>query len=106
MSKLETPTVHKSKEDKKKEWLNEEVLIEFFNLEEPGIILKFDYGPTNNTKKYVMVHGAKMKLKREIVNHIESRQTPIWTYKPNGQGQMEKALKGYKSRFQCRQVFE
>lgn len=91
---------------RKQNWLNEEMMVEFFNLEEPGVPIKFPYGPTNKIENFTLMHGGKYKLRREVVNHIESRQTPIYGYKPNGSGQMEKYLKGYKSRFQCRQVFE
>lgn len=106
MTTKEAPAVHKDSKDRRKDWLNEEISIEFFNLEEPGVMVKFTYGPTNNSKKYTLMHGGKYRMKREVVNHIESRQTPIWGYTPNGRGQMEKNLEGYKSRFQCRQTFD
>jgi len=75
------------------------------NLEEPGLNIKFVYGSTNGAQKYELMHGGKYKLSREVVNHIESRQTPIWSYRPDGTGMMRKELTGYKPRFQCRQVF-
>lgn len=93
-------------EAKKKDFMEEEVLVEFYNLEEPGVPLKFSYGPTKKPKQYTLLHGGKYKLTRDVINHIESRQTPLWDYKPDGIGIMTKYLKGYKSRFQCRQVFE
>lgn len=100
------PTVHKDHKDRQKEWLNEMITFEFFNLEEAGVPLKFAHGPTNNTVTYTLLHGGKYTYPRSLIRHLESRQTPIWGYKPNGDGQMEKTLKGYKSRFQCRQLFE
>lgn len=106
MTTLETPAVQKDKKERHKEWLKEEIAFEFFNLEEPGVPLKFSYGPTTRTKTYSMLHGGKYTYPREIVRHLESRQTPIWGYKPDGEGKMVKNLKGYKSRFQCRQIFE
>ena len=105
-SKLEAPFVKKDKKERHKEWLNEDVSVEFFNLEEPGVPLSFSYGPTKNIEKHTLLHGGKYRLRRQIVQHIESRQTPIWGYKPDGKGIMTKNLEGYKSRFQCRQVFE
>jgi hypothetical protein len=106
MSVKEAPNVQKDKEDRKKEWLAEEVRVEFFNLEEPGVPVKFMHGTTKKPETYTLLHGGKYTLRREVTQHVESRQTPIWGYKPNGEGQMEKTLKGYKSRFQCRQLFE
>jgi len=106
MTKLETPNIVKDEKERHKEWLDEEIMIEFMNLEEPGVPVKFTYGTTRKPETHTLLHGGKYRLKREIVNHIESRQTPIWGYKPNGLGQMEKHLKGHKSRFQCRQIFE
>jgi len=90
---------------KEKDWLDEEVDVEFYNLEEPGMILKFPYGTTKNFKNYTLLHGGKYKLSRKVVNHIESRQTPIYKWQPDGTGQMTKKLTGMKPRFQCRQVF-
>lgn len=106
MSVKEAPAVTKNSKERQKEWLDEDVLVEFFNLEEPGVPLKFSYGPTNKTEKHTLIHGGKYRLKRGVVQHIESRQTPLWGYKPDGRGVMQKNLEGYKSRFQCRQIFE
>lgn len=105
-TEVKTVKTLKSEADRKKAWLQEEIAIEFMNLEEPGVMQKFVYGPTTNPKKYTLMHGGKYKLPREVVQHIESRQTPIWKYRPNGIGGMEKELTGHKSRFQCRQTFE
>ena len=106
MTTKEAPTIQKSEADRKKEWLNEVITVEFFNIEEAGVPIKFSFGPTRKPEKYTLLHGGKYPLRREVIQHIESRQTPIWGYKPNGMGQMEKTLKGYKSRFQCKQLFE
>lgn len=102
----EAPAIVKSEKERRKEWLKEEIHFEFFNLEEPGVPIKFAFGPTSNTKTYTMIHGGKYRYPREVVNHLESRQSPIWGYKPDGRGIMNKNLEGYKSRFQCRQLFD
>lgn len=91
--------------DKEKQWLDEVVDFEFYNLEEPGLMNKFPFGTTKNFKVYTLFHGAKYKLPRRVVQHIESRQTPMWKWQPDGQGGMRKQLMGSKPRFQCRQVF-
>lgn len=77
---------------------------EFYNLEEPGLSIKFPYGPSTNIKKYHLFHGGKHDLPEEVVRHVESCQTPMWAYRPDGNGQMVKQLTGWKSRFQLRQV--
>lgn len=106
MGKIGTPNVMKDKEDRRKEWLNEVITVEFYNLEEPGVPVKFVYGDTKNPENHYLMHGGKYHLPRRVVQHVESRQTPIWGYKPDGHGRMQKNLEGYKSRFQCRQIFE
>lgn len=98
--------VHKSTEQRKKEYLEEEIYIEFMNLEEPGMMLNFSFGPADKMKKYKLFHGGKYHLPRKVVQHIESRQVPIYKYRPDGEGGMRKELTSYKPRFQCRQLFE
>jgi len=99
------PNVQNDEKEKKSQWLKEEILVEFYNLEEPGVPLRFSYGSSKKPENFTLLHGGKYTLRREIVNHLESRQIPLWGYKPDGSGKMVKDLKGYKSRFQCRQVF-
>ena len=106
MTVKEAPIVHQDKKERQKDWLEEKITFEFFNLEEPGVPVKFAFGPTNDTKTYTLLHGGKYTYPRKLLQHIESRQTKMWGYKPNGHGQMEKNIEGYKSRFQCRQIFD
>ncbi len=91
--------------EREKQWLEEEVEIEFYNTEEPGLMIKFPYGGTKNFKTYTLMHGGKYKLPRKVVKHLETRQTPIWKWQPDGSGSMAKKLVSMKPRFQCRQVF-
>jgi len=91
--------------EREKEWLDEVIEVEFMNLEEPGLMMKFSYGTTKNLKNYTLMHGGKYQLPRSVVKHIESRQTPIWNWRPDGQGSMQKSLVGYQPRFNCRQTF-
>lgn len=91
--------------EREQNWLEEEVEIEFYNQEEPGLMVKFPYGGTKNFKIYSLMHGGKYTLPRKVVRHIESRQTPIWKWQPDGMGAITKKLVGMKPRFQCRQVF-
>ena len=100
------PAVLRDKKDRKEEWLKEDITFEFFNLEEASVPITFSHGPTNNIKKYTLLHGGRYTYPRSLIQHVESRQTPMWGFKPDGHGRMVKALEGYKSRFQCRQLFE
>lgn len=95
----------KPKTEREKEWLKEEIEVEFYNIEEPGLMLTFNYGTTKNNKRYKLMHGGKYRLPREVVNHIESRSTPMWKWRPDGLGGLSKSLVGSKPRFQCKQVF-
>jgi len=52
-----------------------------------------------------LFHGGKYKLPRFIALWIESRTTPIWDWRPNGEGGMAKKLMGKNPRFQMRQVY-
>jgi len=91
--------------EREKLWLEEEVEIEFYNIEEPGMVNKFPYGGTKNFKIYTLFHGGKYKLPRKVIKHLEGCQSPIWKWQPDGLGGMTKKLTGMKPRFQCRQVF-
>jgi hypothetical protein len=102
---VETESPKKVLSEREKSWLDEEVEIEFYNMEEPGMTNKFPYGTTKNFKVYTLFHGGRYKLPRKVVQHIESRQTPMWKWQPDGSGQMTKKMIGMKPRFQCRQVF-
>ena len=101
--KEEVPT--KIMSDKERIWLEEEIEVEFYNIEEPGMINKFPYGTTKDYKVYTLFHGGKYKLPRKVIKHLETRQTPIWKFAPDGMGSMIKQMMGWKPRFQCRQVF-
>ncbi len=90
--------------DTTKDWRQEKCTFEFYNLEEPGLLLKFPYGPTNKIEKFTFFHGEKYNIRREIAQHVESRQTPIWGYRPDGMGRLEKILTGWKPRFQMREI--
>lgn len=92
--------------EKEEKHLRELVSYEFMNLEEPGLMQKFTYGNATNKHTFVFMHGGKYRVPRFIARHVESKSTPMWGWKPNGSGQMEKTMKGQKSRFQMREVFE
>jgi len=72
MSKeIEAPNVVKEKKRRREEWLEEEILFEFFNLEEPGIPLKFSFGPASKPEKHLLLHGGKYRKKRALLQHLE-----------------------------------
>lgn len=94
---------HTEKEEK---WLRELVSYEFMNLEEPGLMQTFSYGCTGNKMKFNFFHGANYKVPRFIARHIDSRSTPMWSWRPDGTGSLRKEMAGRKSRFQMREVYE
>jgi len=93
-----------SEKNDEKDWLEERVQIQFYNLEEPGTEAFFCYGRCECPDKLTLQHGEVKELTRGQIRYIESRQTPIYEYKGDGTGKMKKKLMGYKPRFQCRQV--
>lgn len=103
---LEDVNILKSPTEAKKAWLEEEVTAEFINLENPGMMVTFSYGPSKNIKKYTLLHGNRHRMPRKLMQHINSRSTPDYSYRPNGEGNVIKTLMGHKPRFNCREVFE
>lgn len=102
----EAPAIVQDEKSAKEKWLDEVIHVEFMNIEEPGVPNVFVFGTTKKPEKHTLLHGGKYHLSRRVIQHIESRQTPIYSYRPDGTGMMSKSLTGYKPRFQCRQVFE
>jgi hypothetical protein len=91
--------------EKEENFLREICEFEFMNIEEPGLSHRFPYGNAKQSHNFTLFHGGKYKLPRFIAQWIESRTTPIWDWRPDGTGGMEKKLIGQKPRFQMRQVF-
>lgn len=91
--------------EKEKNFLEEEIEIEFYNTEEPGTMHTFSYGPANSVKTYKLFHGGRYRLPRKVINHIESKGTTNWALRPDGRGSTGKVKEGIKPRFQCRQIF-
>lgn len=92
--------------EKEEKFLREMLTYEFMNLEEPGLMLKFPYGNSKNKHTFTFFHGGKYLLPRFLARHVESKSTPIWGWKPDGSGRLIKEMKGVKSRFQMREVYE
>lgn len=93
-------------EEKEEKWLRELATYEFMNLEEPGLMHQFSYGRPGNQMKFTLMHGGRYKVPRFIARHIDSRATPMWSWRPDGLGGMRKERVGQKSRFQMREVYE
>lgn len=92
--------------EKEEKFMREICTYEFINVEEPGLMHKFSYGNAQNKHTFVLFHGEKYRLPRFIQRHIESKGTPIWGWSPDGYGRMQKTKRGYKTRFQLREVYE
>jgi len=100
------PIIGKQPVDEKEEkFLREVCQFEFYNLEEPGLSQRFPYGNSKHHHNFTLFHGGKYTLPRFIAQWVESRNKPIWDWRPDGNGGMTKKLIGKDSRFQMRQVF-
>ena len=100
------PIVGEQPSSKKEEdFLREICEYEFMNLEEPGLSNSFPYGSTKNKEEFTFFHGGKYKLPRFIARHMESCCKPIWKWRPDGTGRMNKQKVGNDPRFQMRQTF-
>lgn len=92
--------------EKEEKWLREMRTYEFTNREEPGLSNTFPYGAAGKSMKFTFFHGGKYRIPRFIANHVNNCGKPIYGWRPNGQGGMEKQQTGTESRFQMREVFE
>ena len=92
--------------EKEEKWLREICTYEFMNIEEPGLMHSFSYGCSGNMMKFTFFHGGTYKVPRFIAQHINSRSTPIWGWRPDGTGSIRKELTGRNSRFQMRESYE
>lgn len=92
--------------DKEEKFMRDTCTYEFINMENPGLAQVFHYGNAKNKIKLTLFHGGKYRLPRFIANHINSCGTPMWGFKPDGMGNMNKEKTGTKPRFQCREVYE
>ena len=104
------PIKNRKKSETEKERIEEKMLreiceYEFYNLEEPGLAIKFPYGNAKNQHTFTFFHGGKYKLPRFMAKHIEECQKPIWKWRPDGLGGMHKEKIGSDPRFQLRQVY-
>jgi len=91
--------------EKEEKFLREVCEFEFNNLEEPGLSHKWTMGDTKNHFTFHFFHGGKYPVPRFVARHLEQCTTPIWDWKPDGSGRMDKKKVGEKSRFQMKQTF-
>lgn len=100
-----TVAAPKKVNDKEQAWLDEELEFEFYNIEQPGVMHEFSYGPANNVKNYKLYHGHRYKFPRRLINHIESKGPGNWVLRPDGHGNMNAQKEGIQPRFQCKIIF-
>lgn len=95
----------KPRDEKEENFLREICEFEFMNIEESGVSVRFPYGNAQHQHVFTLFHGGKYKLPRFIARHLESCCTPIWEWRPDGSGRMNKSQVGTKPRFQMRQSY-
>lgn len=96
----------KPENEREEKYLKEICEYEFQNIKEPGSSISFPYGSTKNYVVFDFKHGQKYKVPRHIARHVEKCSTPIYKWKPDGNGSLEKNITGTDSRFQMRPVFK
>jgi hypothetical protein len=100
------PIIGKQPESEAEEkYLRELVEYEFYNLEEPGMRIKFPYGSKGRMHNFEFWHGAKYTVPRFIARHLESKGAPLWKWVPDGTGAMHKELIGKNPRFRMTPSF-
>lgn len=95
----------KMNSEKEEQYMRELCEFEFYNLEESGLAQRFAYGNTKKNHTFTFFHGGRYRIPRFIAQWVESCSTPIWDWRPNGTGQMEKRRIGERPRFQMRHIF-
>ena len=93
------------RDEKEERYLKEVGKYEFYNLEDPGMLIKFPYGSTSHKENFTFLHGGKYDIPRHVARHIETRSTPIHQWRPSGTGQMVGEKVGDKPRFQMRHLY-
>ncbi len=101
------PIVGRQPENEKEaEYLNEVCEFEFYNLEQPGLEIKFPYGSTNKRHTFTFAHGKRYSIPRHVARHVESCATPIkqFAHSPDGRSRSVQIV-GQKPRFQMRHIY-
>lgn len=77
----------------------------FRNDRDPGHVLEFHYSTkTHKLHHYKLFHGQEYTLPLEVVEHLESRAVPIYSYKRGPDGHPVMYISGYKHQFSCKTV--
>jgi hypothetical protein len=103
---IDAHNASKKYSEKEEKWLREPVKCEFINMEDPGLMITFTYGTTKHKHTFKLMHGGKYVVPRFIKNHVESKATPMWKWRADGNGGMKKEQTGSNPRFAMREVFE
>jgi hypothetical protein len=116
---------HKKLNEEKQEVINEEFLAQnpegypdelsepivvaemrsfvFVNGRDPGCPLEFHYhSKTHYLKQYKLLHGHEYTLPLEVIEHIESRAIPNYTYRKGEDGHPVMQVSSYNYLYQCR----
>ena len=98
-----------SEKNDEKDFLDEKITFQFYNLEQPGHSAYFCYGICTNPESFTLEHNEVYTKSRGEVRYIETRQTPVYEFRQqgfhkNGLPKMKKERVGWQPRFQCRQL--
>lgn len=77
----------------------------FRNDRDPGYPLEFHYkSKFHPLHQYKLFHGKEYTLPVEVIEHLESRVVPIYSYRKSPDGHPEMYTSGFKNQFSCKTV--
>lgn len=77
--------------------------IQFINGRDPGQELTFHYASaTHPLKHYTLFHGQEYDLPVEVIENLESRAEPVYSYRKGPSGHPEHYISSYRYIFSCR----
>ena len=96
----------KPSSEKEEKFLREINTYEFYNLEEPGLLVSFIYASGKFRCTIDLWPGKDYALPRFLAKHVENSSVPIFDWRPDGTGRMIKHYVGKKPRFRLTQKHE
>jgi len=77
--------------------------VQFLNGRDPGYMLEFHYCTgTHPLKQYKLHHGHEYNLPVEVIEHLESCNQPIYSYRAGADGHPEMYISSRKYLYQLR----
>lgn len=79
--------------------------IVFINGRDPGCPHEFHYhSKTHYLKHYKLLHGFEYELPVEVIEHLENRRIPNYSYRKGQDGHPEMYISSFNYLYQCRRA--